>query len=256
MLAAYAPSGRWLPHRMSLLIRSAEDPALVEPVEYTPAAETARAAGAALASLLAQGGNGTAASLMVICDLDGVESVAFASEAAASTEIVLQMENIAHELESVPLRTTLGALVRFAPRVRELGKRRAPGAPATIVLDRRRLAPLTDEPGRFNNRHWGYLPGTGSLEALGVRRVLCVHPDGDARESDDLNEDLALYQDAGIEISFASPAAILVLRERSLDELLRATARDVRRRETVFSYMLPPEEGRGVAIHHHEGVAR
>jgi len=256
LLEAYTPSERWLPHRMSLLLRSAEDAALVEPIEYTPSAESARAAGEALASLLRNSETGTANSLMVICDLDGVESVAFASEAAWATEIVLQMENIAHERESVPLRTTLGALVRFAPRVRELHRLCPPGAPATIVLDRRRLGPLADESRQFNNRHWGYLPGAGALETLGVRRVLCIHPDGDARESDDLNEDLALYQDAGIRVSFANPAAILVLRERTLDELLRATARDVRRRETVFSYMLPPAGDRGLVVHHHEGVAR
>ena len=256
LLDAYTPGARWLPHRMSLLLRSAEDPALVAPIEYSPSAESARAAGAALASLLARSENGTAQSLLVICDLDGVESVAFASEAAAATEIVLQMENIAHELETVPLRATLGALVRFAPRVRELSRGRDPGAPATIVLDRRRLIPLADEVLQFNNRHWGYLPDARSLEALGVRRILCVHPDGDARESDDLNEDLAIYQDSGMQISYATPGSILALRARTLDELLRATARDVLRRETVFSYMLPPPGDRGVVLYHQEGAAR
>jgi len=256
LLDAYAPAGRWLPHRMSLLLRSAEDPALVEPIEYTPAAETARAAGIALASLLAHAENGSAQPLLVVCDLDGVESVAFASEAAAATEIVLQMENIAHELESVPMRTTLGALLRFAPRIRELGRGRPAGAPATIVLDRRRLLPLADESRVFNNRHWGYLPGTGFLEALGIRRILCINPDGDPKESDDLNEDLALYQDAGLQISFASPSAILVLRDRTVEELLRATVRTVHRRETVFSYMFPPAGDRGVVAQHHEGAVR
>ncbi|HTO92997.1 MAG TPA: glutathionylspermidine synthase family protein [Bacteroidota bacterium] len=256
LLDAYTPAGRWLPHRMSLLLRSADDPALVEPIEYTAAAETARAAGSALASLLAHAENGSAQPLLVICDLDGVESIAFASEAAAATEIVLQMENIAHELETVPLRTTLGALVRFAPRIRELGKGRPAGTPATIVLDRKRLSPPADEAGQFNNRHWGYLPGTGFLEALGIRRILLINPDGDPKESDDLNEDLALYQDAGLKISFASPSAILVLRERTVEELLLATVRDVRRRETVFSYMLPPAGDRGVIAHQNEGAAR
>jgi len=256
LLDTYTPGERWLPHRMSLLLRSADDPALVEPFEFTPAAESAHAAGTALASHIQRSETGTARLLMVICDLDGVESVAFAAGAASATEFVIQLENIAHERESVPLRATLGALVRFAPRVRELRRGRPADAPATIVLDRRRISPVADDVRLFNNRHWGYLPDTRSLQALGVRWILCVHPDGGAEESDDLNEDLALYQDAGMRISMASPTMILSHKEHALDDLLHSSAREVVRRETVFSYMHPPAEVRGLATHHHAGATR
>lgn len=241
LIRAYTPGERWLPFRMCLLLHSAADEGLIGTFEDTGGMAGACAAGRALAGLIAGAGEDLRTSLLVVSDLDGIESVALASETAAAADVVLQTENIAHRHESVPLRSTLGALARYAPLIagRQSGRGGEPGGAAVFVLDRRRMDPVADEVRQFNNRHWAYLPAISALEELGVTTILYVHPDGDDRESDDLNEDFVQYAGAGLRLCYASPGMIDALRSTGLARLLQGTERTPVRRETVFSYMLP-----------------
>ncbi|HUI65911.1 MAG TPA: glutathionylspermidine synthase family protein [Bacteroidota bacterium] len=241
LIRAYTPGERWLPFRMCLLLHSAADPELIVPFENTPGVAAACEAGNTLAGLFAGAEEDLRRSLLIITDLAGTESVALGAQIAREAEVVLQMENIAHNREYVPLRSTLGALVHFAALV-EHGQARRPGEPeriADFILDRRRMDPIGNGCDQFNNRHWAYLPSVHSLEELGVDTLLYIHPDGDENESDDLNEDFVQYDAAGIRICHASPLVITRLSHAGLGPLLDATERTPVRRETVFTYMLP-----------------
>lgn len=257
LIRAYTPGERWLPFRMCLLLYSAADEGLIATFEDTARMAGTRATGRALAGLIAEAGVDLRTSLLIVSDLDGIESVSLASETAAAADVVLQIENIAHPHESVPLRSTLGALVHYAPLIAggQSMRERAPGGIATFVLDRRRMDPVADGVRQFNNRHWAYLPAISALEELGVTTILYIHPDGDDNESDDLNEDFVQYAGAGLRLCYASPGMIEALRSAGLVRLLQATERTPVRRETVFSYMLPRGD-EGTSFAYNQEVAR
>lgn len=241
LMGAYTTSSRWLSFRMCLLLRSASHDALCVPFRETRGTRAAAAAGETLARMLARAERDVPAPVLVIADLDGVESAAFAAGIAPAAEVVLQVENIAHPRESVPLRSTLGALIHYAPLVIRRRPRETPASGA-IILERRRMDPFRGGPGRFNNRHWAYLPPTRTLEELGIGTILYVHPDDDGAECDDLNEDFVQYARAGIRLCYASPHVITSAGHAEIRELLCTTERTPSRRPTIFTYMLPREE--------------
>jgi len=245
LIRAYTPSDRWLPFRMGLILHSAADPGIPVPFEETPSVSAAMETGEMLADLIESAPAEIEKSMLIVADLDGVESVALGGHIASRADVVLQIENLAHARESVPLRSTLGALLHFAPLV----ARNTPGngfeRTAAIILDRRRLSPLNSSAEQFNNRHWAYMPSVRALEDLGITAILYVHPDGEATESDDLNEDFVQYAGSGIRISYVSHRIIGALSRGGIARLLEATERKPVRRETMFSYMLPRgDEGR------------
>ncbi len=245
LIRAYTPSDRWLPFRMSLIVHSAADPEIPIPFNEIPSVLASSETGDALAELIEGTPTEVEKSMLIIADLDGVESVALGAHIASRADVVLQIENLAHVGESVPLRSTLGALLHFAPIVSGGASRADNIRTAAIILDRRRLSPLTSSAHQFNNRHWAYMPSVRALEDLGITTVIYVHPDGEETESDDLNEDFVQYSGSGIRICYASPRIIGTLRSGGMERLLQATDRKPARRETVFSYMLPRgDEGR------------
>ena len=245
LMRSYTPGEKWLPFRMSLLFHSAADPDLIGPFEMTPTLSAACETGSVLGGLLAGSDEEARRSLLMISDIDGVESVALGSTLAEEADLVVQMENIAHRCESVPLRSTLGALSHFAPSVLSAQSRegRGTGLAAAFILDRRRM----DAPGggsrRFNNRHWAFLPTIRALEERGVKTILYIHPEGSEAESDDLNEDFIQYSLAGVRLCYATPQRIRSHGSEGLDRLLRGAERTPVRRETLFSYMLPRNTG-------------
>jgi glutathionylspermidine synthase len=245
LIRAYTPSDRWLPFRMSLILHSAANAEIPFPFEETPSASAAAETGEAIAEMFERAPAEIQKSTLIIADLDGVESVALGARIAPGADVVLQIENLAHEREFVPLRATLGALLHFAPLVAENAPRDGAGRTAAIILDRRRLGPLNSSAEKFNNRHWAYMPSVRALEDLGITTILYVHPDGEPTESDDLNEDFVQYSGSDIRICYASPLTIRSFRQGGIAELLDRTAIKPARRETVFSYMLPRgDEGR------------
>jgi glutathionylspermidine synthase len=243
LIRSYTPGEAWLPFRMSLLLYSAADPELVGACEMTRDLSAACEAGSVLGGLLAGADEAARNSLLILSDIDGVESVALASGLAREADIVIQMENIAHRRESVPLRPTLGALSHFASLV-ESG-RSARGAErkrtGAFILDRRRMDPPEGGAGQFNNRHWAFLPTVRALEERHVDTILYILPGGAAAESDDLNEDFIQYALGGVRLCYATPGEILAREAEGLGLLLRSAERTPVRRQTVFTYMLPRE---------------
>ena len=245
LIRAYTPSDRWLPFRMSLVLHSAADPRIPIPFELTPSVSTAIETGKRLAKLIERIPAETEKSMLIIADLDGAESVALGGHIASQADVVLQIENVAHAGECVPLRSTLGALIHFASLVPAGASRNGNGRTAAIILDRRRLRPLKPGGGQFNNRHWAYMPSVRALEELGITTVLYIHPDEESTESDDLNEDFVQYTGSGIRICYLTPRILGTLSTGGMTRLIQATERKPARRETVFSYMLPRgDEGR------------
>ena len=161
---------------------------------FTPAMDAAYRRGKAVASLFQDAG----AAAMIVVDLPGPEAVAFAAGAASVLDPVFAIDNWPHPRGVVPAHLTLAAAAYYQPL---FARHAAPaGAPAMIVLDRRRLSPYTDDATQFDNRHVVRLPGAAQLKALGIAHVLYVAPTGTDKELDDLNDDFVLYGRAGLDV--------------------------------------------------------
>ena len=141
---------------------------------------------------------------LLIVDLPGPESVAFAAALRPTANVVFAFDNWPHPKGVVPAHLTLGAAMHY--RARFLA---APGAaaanegarPTALVLDRDRLAEYRNEPDRFDNRYCAKTPPAAELRQLGVDRVLYVVPErAPAQELDDLNARFVEYRDANIDV--------------------------------------------------------
>ncbi|HXX66759.1 MAG TPA: glutathionylspermidine synthase family protein [Polyangiaceae bacterium] len=244
LLDAYAPTGAWRPF-LRLLVAYTED----APRPFVPTEATTRAAeaGRTLAGELRDAD----AAWLVVCDLPGPESVAFGAAMAADAEVIVQIENLSHSREVVPLRETLAALAHFAPVVRAAkGPPSRPGPVASgvmrdgvIVLERRRLsiprAPNTE----FDNRHWAYPPSVAALQARDVRRIVYVHPPGEAEELDDLNEDFVQYELHDIPVLFLECGAPFLDRGRLASQKADFARHRVVRRRTQFAHWVGVDPG-------------
>lgn len=248
LLDAYTPAGAWRPF-LKLLVAYAE----VCAPRFVPTHATSRAAEAG--RNLSDELRSAEASWMIVCDLPGPESVAFGAALAADAEVIVQVENLPHSREAIPLRETLAALVHFAPALRAAkaarssstdaretcSRSRAADASAArhgvIVLERGRLRPPLEPRVQFDNRHWAHLPSASALRARDVRRVIYVHPRGEAQELDDLNEDFVRYEAHDIPVVFLACGA------RLLDPSDSTRQRVVRRR-TQFAHWVDGEPAR------------
>ena len=256
LIRSYTPGEKWLPFRMALLLHSAADPALIAPLEMTAEVSAACQTGSVLGRLIAGADEEVRSSLLIVADIAGVESVALGASLAEEADIVIQMENIAHGCESVPLRATLGALSHFADVVQSAHARkgREAGRTAAFILDRRRMDAPRGGSREFNNRHWSFLPTIRALEERGVERILYIHPGGSDAESDDLNEDFVQYAMAGVRLCYTTPGLIRSHQRSGLEGLLRETERIPARRETVFSYMLPRNSETALLVYNQEAA--
>jgi glutathionylspermidine synthase len=238
LLEAFTPGERWLPFRMPLLLYSAEKTNLIG--SFLPAGpEMPTGAAALLGTMITSASSELRGSLIIVADLNGCESAALAAALSGVADAVIQIENVAHERELVPLRNTLGALVHFAPFIggNHRRSRGDPSRPALFVLDRQRMMSPGHESRGFNNRHWAYLPPVASLGERGISSILYIHPENQAVESDDLNEDFFQYHRSVIRISYSSPGEIRAHASAGLAGFLERMAHTPERRETVFTYM-------------------
>ncbi len=143
----------------------------------------------------------TSPGTLIVVDLFGPESVAFAAGMADAFDVVLGFDNWPHPRGVVASHLTLAAVVYYHPRLVRAAARRPADAPAVIALDRGRLGPRDDTRSRFDNRYLALVPDPEGLRALGVSRVVYVVPDGEATlEGDDLNADFVAWDAAGIEL--------------------------------------------------------
>jgi len=167
-----------------------------QPID-SPAMRQAFLRGAAVRELLEHAERPDA--WLLVVDLPGPESVAFAAGLQPMCETVFVFDNWPHPRGVVPAHLTLAAAVYHRAAFRDAA-RPTPHATA-FVLDRRRLAAYQDEPDRFDNRYVARLPPADALRARGIERILyVVTGDAEAVELDDLNARFVDYRDNRIDV--------------------------------------------------------
>jgi len=184
---------------------------VLQPV-FTVAMDAAYARGKSLASLfasLAELGGQTPASAKtaVVVDLSGPEAVAFAAGAISAFDPVFLFDNWPHPRGVVRAQETLSAAAYYQPLFAAAKKAPRAGRAPMFVLDRRRIAPYTDDATEFDNRYVAKLPSSAAaMRALDATHVLYVVPTrADAsRELDDLNDELVLYAAGGLDVKAVS----------------------------------------------------
>jgi len=145
-----------------------------------------------------------------VLDLPGPQSVAAAGALCDRFEPVFTFDNIPDGAGVVPAQDTLGAVLHWLPRLLRGAKARGETAAAPVfVLDAARLNPYRNEADRFDNRYKAKLPDAAALKAAGVKRALYVRAEADGlRDSDDLNETLVAWREAGIEVKALGLSAL------------------------------------------------
>ncbi|HET9958474.1 MAG TPA: hypothetical protein VFQ61_28460 [Polyangiaceae bacterium] len=183
------------------------DPEVIVPLDqvllpiYTPQMARAFRQGKALASLFRE--LGVLSGAIVVVDLDGPESVAFAAGASSDLEPVFSFGNWPHPRGVVPAHRTLAAAAYFQPLF--AGRQAAATRTPLFVLDRQRLAAYSDDASQFDNRYLAELPTAAALLNWGVSRVLYVAPqDGPTSELADLNELFVDYDAKAIEVKLVT----------------------------------------------------
>jgi hypothetical protein len=148
---------------------------------------------------------GTPGDRVVIVDMDGPLSVAFAAGASPVLEPIFVFDNWPHPLGVVPAHLTLAAVAHYQPLfVRSSGARKGTAYPM-FVLDRNRFNPYTSEHTQFDNRYVARLPPFSVLRALNDSKVLYIGPSASyPQEADDLNGDLVEYARNGIDVKMAA----------------------------------------------------
>lgn len=155
---------------------------VLKPIKYA-AMDDLEASGRALAALLAT----LKRRVLLIVDLNGPDTMAFAAGAATHYDPIFAFDNWPHPKGVVQAHRTLGAAVYYQPTFRKLRQERAPFSPPMIVLDRGRQTTYTDEETQFDNRYLAKVPV--DLGPLRVEHVLYVVPTQfDLPELDDLND--------------------------------------------------------------------
>lgn len=184
---------------------------VMQPI-FTPKMDAAYARGKSLASLFASvaetGQSPASVKAAVVVDLAGPEAVAFAAGAISAFDPVFLFDNWPHPRGIVHAQDTLSAAAYYQPLFADARSalRRAARLPM-FVLDRGRIATYRDDATEFDNRYVAKLPpSAAALSALDVSHVLYVVPTStDAtRELDDVNDELVLYNTAGIDVRSVS----------------------------------------------------
>jgi hypothetical protein len=140
--------------------------------------------------------------IMIISDIPGPESIAYAAALSDVAEPIITFDNWPHPLGVVKSQSTLGALLYYAKEVEQKAEKRKPSSPAVIILDSNRLTPYTDEDNQFDNRYIAKLPTADNLSSLKITSILYAVPsENQTAELDDINDDFAIFKEKGINIS-------------------------------------------------------
>lgn len=192
---------RWQPFYLPTLASSLLAPDATElrakiPFVNSPAMQNAFVRGQALADVIAFAE--APERWLVVVDLPGPLSVAFAAGLAKRATPVCMFGNWPHPRGVVPAHVTLAALLFHLPQL--AASPREGALAAAFVLDRDRLHPYDNAADRFDNRYVVSLPSATALR--GIERVLYVVPGGGQanaeQELDDLNETFVAWRSAGI----------------------------------------------------------
>ena len=204
LLQAWQPTsagGKWQPYFVPTLIQSLSQESLqgsVAPI-FTPSMKDAYSRGLGMREILKS--SSSPASTLIISDLPGPESVAFAAALADVAEPVLNFDNFPHPLGVVPSHETLAALIYYAAEVKEKSASRPENPAAVIVADSLRLSQYVDADSQFDNRYMAKMPTADNLQNLGVSAIVYAMPnEQQTNELDDLNEEFASYQERNISV--------------------------------------------------------
>jgi hypothetical protein len=204
LLQAWQPTsagGKWQPYFVPTLIQSLSQDSLrgtMAPI-FTPSMQDAYSRGLGMREILQT--SSSPSSTLIISDLAGPESVAFAAALADVAEPVLNFDNFPHPLGVVPSHETLAALIYYAAEVKKKSSARPENPAAIIVADARRLAQYVDADSQFDNRYMAKLPTAENLQNLGVSAIVYAVPnEQQINELDDLNEEFASYQERNISV--------------------------------------------------------
>lgn len=137
---------------------------------------------------------------MIVADLSGTESVAFAAALSDKCVPVVTFDNWPHPLGIVPSHLTLGAMVYYAEEVKNNAAKLDEDSPLLMVLDRKRFKTYINPESDFDNRYMAKIPTSENLKKLGIESILYV-VDKETQELDDLNDDFAYFKDNGITVS-------------------------------------------------------
>lgn len=262
LLKVYTPSQDWLPFLMPLIFYSGNFSSIhtMAGNTVTPSNEmnAAYTVGKKLAAYLCHCKAEYVLETLIISDMPGVLSVAFCAGLASIAEPIVQIDNIQHEREVVPLRYTTEALSFYAdkfacfnPWVSSSDQTELKKRTAVIVLDSERMPGtklVTAE--HYNNCHWAHIPDAFALKERGIKRILYIHPESVIFESDDLNEDFVVLAEAGLLFHYTHLNKLCdYLQEATdfakteIDSLLQEWVHQPQRRETLFSYLLKQDVG-------------
>lgn len=138
---------------------------------------------------------------LLIVDMRGPHAVAAAAGMAEWVEPVFFFDNWPHPKGVVKSHETLGAVLYYAKELEEKKGKRPEQAPFAIILDQARLTPVQNPDREFDNRYFVELPSADDLKRLGIERVVYVTEFETTEESDDLNDAVVEYAEAGIDVS-------------------------------------------------------
>lgn len=209
LLNAYEPKrDDWKAFVVATLAQSLSQPSLksqIKPI-LTPEMKEAYSRGLGMRELIKRSNNPE--TILIVADLDGKESVAFAAAMSEVADIALGFDNYPHPKGVVKSHEVLGALVYYAAEV-EAKKEKRPDKAATIfLLDNRRLNAPRNPESEFDNRYVAKLPSAEKLRTLGVKSVVYLAPsESQTTELDDLNDDFVAFKEAGIPITMLAASS-------------------------------------------------
>ncbi len=139
---------------------------------------------------------------LLIVDVPGAHAPAAAAGLAEFAEPVFYFDNWPHPKGVVKSHETLGSALYYAVELdAKKTKRDAAKAPAALILDSTRIVPSVNHDTQFDNRYFVAPPSADDLKKAGIKRVVYVPMTESNVESDDLNESIVEYEQAGLQVS-------------------------------------------------------
>lgn len=195
----------WAAHAVSTLFQALGQESLqsqIRPI-HTPEMDAAYAAGVSLSELIYS--TEEPAKTLIIVDAPGPLAVAAAAGMAEVAEPAFFFDNWPHPAGVVPSDQTLAAVLYYAAELAQSREARPEDAPLVLVLDANRLNPYNNESNRFDNRYVAGVPDVERLAELGIERVLYLTgSSAQTQESDDLNQAMVAWKEAGLPVDMLS----------------------------------------------------
>ncbi len=202
LISIYQPrDAAWQPFFVPTLLQSLSQPTLNSQVRQimTESMRNAYERGEGLRNLLKQ--TWDTRQTLIVADLPGPDAVALGASMADTAHLVPDFDNWPHPLGVVRSHETLGALIHFASEIDEKKRSLDDQSPVMLLLDSTRLTPYTSQDSQFDNRYLARLPSSDQLRERGISQIIyLVRDQFQARELDDINDDLVAWQKNGLDV--------------------------------------------------------